>query len=76
MVKCSFSGKEIPKGRGIMYVRKDGQILWFFNNKCERNYLLHRKPIHYKWTTAYVKGSSSSPATQAVQANKKEMKEE
>ncbi len=68
MVKCSFSGKEIPKGRGIMYVRKDGQILWFMNKKCECNYLnLHRRPIDYKWSTAYVKGSSSS---------KEEVKEE
>lgn len=75
MVKCSFSGKEIPKGQGIMYVHKDGQIRWFFNSKCERNYMLHRKPIHYKWTTAYVKGGRSAVGEQ-TKVQKEELKEE
>ena len=40
-----------------MFVRKNGQILWFLNSKCQKNYLdLHRKPVNYKWTKAYVKG--------------------
>jgi len=56
---CSFSGKEIPKGQGTMFVRKNGQILWFLNSKCERNYLkLKRKPTDYKWTTLYKKGKT------------------
>jgi large subunit ribosomal protein L24e len=59
MVKCAFSGKEIPKGTGKMFVRKNGQILWFLNSKCQKNYLsLNRKPVNYKWTKAYVKGEA------------------
>lgn len=56
MVKCSFSGKEIPKGTGIMYVKKDGKVLYFLNSKCEKNYLkLNRKPIKTRWSELYKK---------------------
>ena len=54
MVKCTFSGVEIPKGQGIMYVKKDGKILYFLNSKCENNYLkLGRKAVHTKWSEKY-----------------------
>ncbi|MFT4302960.1 MAG: 50S ribosomal protein L24e [Candidatus Woesearchaeota archaeon] len=57
MVKCSFSGEEIPEGTGIMYVKKDGKILYFKNKKCEKNFLkLKRKPRETKWTKDFVKG--------------------
>lgn len=56
MVKCSFSGKEIPPGKGIMYVKKDGKVLYFYDSKCEKNYLkLNRKPIKTKWSGLYKK---------------------
>lgn len=51
MVKCSFSGKEIPKGKGIMYVKADGKILYFADRKAEKNMLkLKRKPQNVTWT--------------------------
>ncbi|RME31087.1 50S ribosomal protein L24e [Candidatus Woesearchaeota archaeon] len=50
MVKCSFSGKEIPPGTGIMYVKKDGKVLWFLNSKAQKNYLLGRKARDRLWT--------------------------
>jgi len=51
MVKCSFSGKEIPIGKGIMYVKSDGKILYFIDRKAEKNMLkLGRKPQNVKWT--------------------------
>lgn len=51
MVKCSFSGKEIPIGKGIMYVKSDGKILYFIDRKAEKNMLkLGRKPQNIKWT--------------------------
>jgi len=54
MVKCSFSGEEIKPGTGIMYVKKDGKVLYFKNRKCELNYLkLKRKPINVKWTKLF-----------------------
>jgi len=50
-MKCLFCGAEIPKGKGIMYVRKDGKILYFDKRKCYNNYLkLKRSPTRTRWT--------------------------
>jgi large subunit ribosomal protein L24e len=57
MVKCTFCGKEMPVGKGKMYVKKDAKIFYFCSNKCEKNTLkLKRKPRECKWTGHYVKG--------------------
>ncbi|MFT7616328.1 MAG: large subunit ribosomal protein L24e [Candidatus Woesearchaeota archaeon] len=54
MVKCSFSGKEIPTGSGIMYIKNDGKVLHFFDRKSEKNMLvLGRKPRTTKWTAEH-----------------------
>jgi len=56
MVKCSFCGKEIEKGTGKMYVKKDAKILNFCTNKCEKNLIkLKRKPIQTRWSKLYKK---------------------
>jgi len=53
MPKDSFSGETIPKGTGHMYVKKDGTVYWFRNQKTEKNLLkLKRKPNETKWTEA------------------------
>jgi large subunit ribosomal protein L24e len=36
---CSFCGEEIEPGTGIMFVKKDGNILYFCSSKCEKNML-------------------------------------
>ncbi|MEM4630562.1 MAG: 50S ribosomal protein L24e, partial [Candidatus Diapherotrites archaeon] len=52
--KDSFTGEEIPKGKGLMYVLKDGTIYWFKNKKSEKNLVkLKRLPSKTKWTMAY-----------------------
>lgn len=49
-MKCDFCGEEIPKGEGIVFVRKSGKKLVFCSNKCEKNKLkLKRKPRNLKW---------------------------
>lgn len=54
MPKCSFSGESIPEGQGLMYVQKDGKILWFKNSKNMKNYVkLRRIPRNVPWTQAY-----------------------
>ena len=54
MVNCSFSGKKIPPGQGIMYVQNDGRVYYFINKKAERNMMkLGRKARTTKWTTEY-----------------------
>ena len=56
MVKCSFSGEEIEPGTGLMYITKEGKVLYFKNKKCEKNYLkLGRKPLETKWSSRYTK---------------------
>ncbi|AEE93639.1 MULTISPECIES: 50S ribosomal protein L24e [Acidianus] len=54
--KCSFCGKEIRPGTGLMYVMNDGTILWFCSSKC-RKYMLkyHKDPRKLKWTTSYMR---------------------
>jgi len=53
MPRCSFSGQEIPKGRGIMYVKKDGTIYYFYSSKEKKNFLnLNREGRRQKWTPA------------------------
>jgi len=51
MAKCTFCGTIIERGTGKMYVLKDGKILNFCSNKCEKNQIkLKRKAIKTKWT--------------------------
>ena len=35
---CSFTGKQIPPGTGMMYVKKTGQVLYFISSKAKKNY--------------------------------------
>ena len=49
--KCSFKGKPIPPGTGMMYVKKTGQVLYFINSKAKKNYInLGRVPARTRWT--------------------------
>jgi ribosomal protein L24E len=85
MPKCSFSGEDIKKGTGIMYVLKDGKVLHFKNTKCLKNHIkLKRKPLTTRWTQSYklekekrlvtlktqAKSSSKTSTTKAVKAKK------
>ena len=50
MYKCSFCNSELKPGTGKMFVKKDGKILYFCSQKCEKNMLkLKRKSIQTKW---------------------------
>ena len=55
-MKCSFCGKELEKGTGVMLVKKDGKIFYFDSSKCEKNMLkLGREPARTKWVAKKVK---------------------
>ena len=42
---------------GIMFVKRDGSVLWFKDSKARKNMLkLGRNPRRMKWTRRYVKG--------------------
>ena len=54
---CNFTGEEIEPGTGMMFVRKDGSVLWFKSSKARKNHLqLTRNARRVKWTRHYVKG--------------------
>lgn len=54
---CSFSGDEIEPGTGLMFIRKDGTVMWFKNSKARKNALkLGRNARKVKWTRHYIKG--------------------
>lgn len=70
MVKSSFSGLEIPPGRGIIYAEKDGKTHYFLSQKEKSNFLKKKyKPHKTKWTKIYqlekqrTKPSSKKSAT-------------
>jgi len=51
MTDCTFCGKKLDMGKGKMYVKKDGKLLYFCANKCQKNMIkLGRKPRNIKWT--------------------------
>ncbi|MBI5553337.1 MAG: 50S ribosomal protein L24e [Candidatus Diapherotrites archaeon] len=55
-MKCDFCGKEISKGTGITFVRKEGTMTHFCSRKCEQNTLkLKRKKRRVPWTQEYHK---------------------
>ena len=49
-MKCSFCGKTIKKGTGVMLLKNDGKIMAYCSKKCERNAKI-RKPLKVKWVT-------------------------
>jgi len=54
---CSFSGEEIEPGTGLMFIKKDGTVMWFKNSKARKNALkLKRNPRRVKWTRHFVRG--------------------
>ncbi len=42
-MKCSFCGKEIPKGTGTMLVRRTGRISYYCSKRCQRYEFMKRK---------------------------------
>lgn len=54
MVECTFCGKDIKKATGKMFVRDNGQVIYFCSSKCEKNMLkLGRDSRKFKWTKSY-----------------------
>ena len=69
MPKCSFSGEDIPEGTGIMYVLKEGKVLFFKNSKCKKNYLkLKRIPRKVRWTEFFRKENRKGEAGEKKEA--------
>ena len=53
-MKCSFCGETLPTGRGKMYAKVSGQLLYFCSSKCDRNFIkLGRDGKRVKWTARF-----------------------
>lgn len=64
-MRCSYCGKEIARGTGKIFVKKDCKILYFHSKKCEKNALkLKRMARYFKWTKHYEKGVKSKEQKQ------------
>ncbi|MEM3399296.1 MAG: 50S ribosomal protein L24e [Candidatus Micrarchaeia archaeon] len=58
-MRCSFCKKEMEGGTGIMYVRRDGSLLYFCSRKCRKNLIgLGRKPHNVRWVVKGAKHGS------------------
>ena len=63
-MKCSFCQKDIMKGTGKMFVKKDGKVLYFCTGKCEKNMIkLKRKSRNVKWTGLHHKEKEAHKGT-------------
>ena len=52
--KCSYCGKEIEPGTGMLFVQRAGSVLYFCSNKCKKSQLnMKRDPKKLKWTERY-----------------------
>ncbi|MCD6590758.1 MAG: 50S ribosomal protein L24e [Candidatus Aenigmarchaeota archaeon] len=48
-MKCSMCKNEMPKGKGKMFVKNDGKILYFCSSKCQRNWFMGRAKKGLRW---------------------------
>lgn len=54
--RCSFCSKDIARTTGIMYVKTDGSLLRFCDQKCKKSMVdMKRNPRKLKWTNRYEK---------------------
>ena len=65
MTDCSFCDSEIPKGKGIVYAKKDGTTFFFCTSKC-RNNQLGLKRVGKK--AAWVKRAKDAASTKKAKA--------
>ncbi len=52
---CRFSGLRIYPGKGLVFIRTDGQQYMFLNKKCKSYYHNRLRPAKLAWTVTYRK---------------------
>lgn len=56
MQKCSFCGRDVEPGTGMMFIRNDGRVYWFCSSKCRKSLVeMRRDPRKFKWTLKWKK---------------------
>jgi len=51
MTKCTFCGKQITPGTGMMFVEISGKIINYCSSKCRKNRQMGRDAGNLKWIT-------------------------
>ncbi len=63
---CSFCGNPLPRGEGILFAKKTGQVYYFCSRKCEMNMgKLGRQARKTRWTKEYEKTKKTNLAIRA-----------
>ena len=52
-MKCSFCGGKVPEGKGKMFVKNDGKIMYYCNSKCQKNARMGRTGKKTGWTETF-----------------------
>ncbi|KAI7839471.1 hypothetical protein COHA_006739 [Chlorella ohadii] len=52
---CRFSGLRIYPGKGVLFIRVDGQQFLFLKQKCRSLFNQRKRPAKLAWTTLYRK---------------------
>jgi large subunit ribosomal protein L24e len=65
--RCSFCGRPIPLGTGVMYIRNDAATFWYCSSKCRKNAsVLKRDPRSLKWARQKALVAKKSTKTASV----------
>jgi large subunit ribosomal protein L24e len=59
MAKCSFCGRQIIQGRGIIFVENSGRVVNYCSSKCRKNRDLGREAKKLKWTEKFREGKKA-----------------
>ncbi len=58
-MKCSYCSKEIEKGTGLMYIRKNGALRYYCTNRCYKLNIVYNRKLSNK---EFKKRSMQNPA--------------
>ena len=55
-MKCSYCSRELPKGQGIMYVYKIGNVSYYCSGRCYKSDIIVHRKINSKEIAGRAKG--------------------
>jgi large subunit ribosomal protein L24e len=68
---CRFSGLRIYPGKGILFIRVDGQQYLFLNKKCKSLFNNRLRPAKLAWTAAYRKQHKKDQVAEATRKKRR-----
>ena len=68
---CRFSGLRIWPGRGLLFIRVDGQQYLFLNRKCKTMFHQRKRPAKLAWTTTYRKAHKKDQVSEVTRKKRR-----